>query len=82
MLLLPFIACQMVPNDLMQALNGLSPTYGQQYAQLFVVAGFPDATALKTLRETDALTVPVGVRRAVIAKFQSEGREPLCRVNV
>ena len=55
--------------ELFQALDKVSPTYGQEYAALFHEAGFPDLVALQTLRETDALKVPIGVRRAVIERL-------------
>ena len=59
----------MAGTALIQALNDISPTYGRDYAHLFHNEGFPDPVALATLRETDAPSVPLGVRRAVIGKL-------------
>ena len=54
---------------LFQALDNISPGYGNEYAELFHQAGFPDPLALGTLRETDAPEVPLGVRRVVIGRL-------------
>ena len=63
---------------LVQALDKISPTYGQEYAELFHEAGFPDPVALQTLRETDAPRVPLGVRRAVIDRLGEVYEDMFC----
>ena len=64
-----FQSSDMVGIALVRALDNISPTYGQEYAELFHKAGLPDPVALQTLRETDTLRVPHGVRRAVIDRL-------------
>ena len=73
-----FQSSDMVGIALVRALDNISPTYGQEYAELFHEAGFPDPVALKTLRETDAPGVPLGVRRAVIERLGEVNEDMFC----
>jgi len=59
-----------------------SPSYGQEYAELYAElfheTGFPDPVTLKTLRKMDAPRVPLGVCRAVINRLGEVYEDMFC----